>query len=76
MFVFGIFDYVNMRELECLTSLSIEPLPQHIFNFNDFNDFKEVLDLTLITLDHTSLTCINPPVVAVDTLDCRALDDD
>ena len=71
VFVFGISDYVNRKELECLSSLSITPLPHHIFNFNDFDEFDGALDITLKTLTYTTLTCIDPPRVLGDTLDCQ-----
>ena len=76
VFVFGISDFVNRKELECLTRLSIEPLPHHIFNFNDFDDFDEQLDLVIKGLKYSSISCIDPPVFEGYTLDCREFDDD
>ena len=76
VFVFGISNYVNERELECLTSLSIEPLPQHIFNFTTFDKFVRTLNYTIIAINGTDVACIDPPNVAGYDLDCGAFDDD
>ena len=76
VFVFAISDNFNLRELECFTSLSIKPRPEHIFNFVDFDEFAAVLTLSYITLFYTSATCFDPPVVAGYSLDCRVFDDD
>ena len=76
VFVFGISNDINMKELECLSSLSITPREEHIFNFDDFDTFELILDLSLKTLTYTDVTCIDPPVVAGDSLDCHAFDKD
>ena len=53
IFVFGISDHVNVRGLECLTSLSITPYESHIFNFDDFDAFEEALQLVILTLKYS-----------------------
>ena len=76
VFVFAISDYVNMRELECLTNLSITPHDDHIFNFATFDRFKDIVELSLQKVKYSNVTCIDPPIVDGYTLDCQIFDDD
>ena len=75
VFVFAISDNVNRKEVECLTSLSIKPPLEHIFNFDTFDEFETVLELTIKTVKYTKLTCIDPPILGDDTLDCHLFDE-
>ena len=71
----GISDGINDDEIKCIADVSIKPDEWHIFNFDDFYEFQDTLNMTIIGLKNQDfVTCIDPPRAVGDTLDCRAFD--
>jgi Mg-chelatase subunit ChlD len=74
-FVMGISDEINNDEIKCIADVSIKAEDWHVFNFTDFYDFQDTLNMIITGLKNLDTSsCIDPPEVVGDTLDCRAFD--
>ena len=63
-YAIGITNSINEAELDCITNNSIQPGKFHLFNFDTFDEFNEVLDEIIVVLANPDpnavYTCVDP----------------